>query len=131
MSSAHKAIEIMELIKCRCGLQYFGFISNIKHLELFRCNDWSKACGSMCSKIFNRQNQTGKGQRAKTGISESGQRHKQYQARSRGHRHRFRVPRSGSPGSNTEITNSRMNNAQKCQPGQEQDFAVFAWKCAA
>ncbi len=36
-----------------------------------------------------------------------------------GHRHRFRVPRSGSPGSNTEITNSRMNNAQKCQPGQE------------
>ncbi len=38
---------------------------------------------------------------------------------------------SGSPGSNTEITNSRMNNAQKCQPGQEQDFAVFAWKCAA
>ncbi len=28
----------------------------------------------------NRQNQTGKGQRAKTGISEAGQRHKQYQA---------------------------------------------------
>ncbi len=27
--------------------------------EVF-CNDWSKACGSMCSKIFNRQNQTGK-----------------------------------------------------------------------
>ncbi len=23
------------------------------------CNDWSKACGSMCSKMFNRQNQTG------------------------------------------------------------------------
>ncbi len=44
------------------------------------CNDWSKACGSMCSKIFNRQNQTGKGQRAKTGISEAGQRRKQYQA---------------------------------------------------
>ncbi len=38
------------------------------------CNDWSKACGSMCSKMFNRQNQTGKGQRAKTGISEAGQR---------------------------------------------------------
>ncbi len=37
----------------------------------------------------------------------------------------------GSPGSNTEITNSRMGNAQKCQPWQEQDFAVFAWKCAA
>ncbi len=34
----------------------------------------------MCSKMFNRQNQTGKGQRAKTGISEAGQRHKQYQA---------------------------------------------------
>ncbi len=44
------------------------------------CNDWSKACGSKCSKIFNRQNQTGKGQRAKTGISEAGQRRKQYQA---------------------------------------------------
>ncbi len=36
------------------------------------CNDWSKTCGSMCSKMFNRQNQTGKGQRAKTGISEAG-----------------------------------------------------------
>ncbi len=47
--------------------------------EVF-CNDWSKACGSKCSKIFNRQNQTGKGQRAKTGISEAGQRRKQYQA---------------------------------------------------
>ncbi len=51
--------------------------------------------------------------------------------RGRGHRHRFRVPRSGSPGSNTEIANSRMGNAQKCQPGQEQDFAVSARKCAA
>ncbi len=30
--------------------------------------------------MFNRQNQTGKGQQAKTGISEAGQRHKQYQA---------------------------------------------------
>ncbi len=42
------------------------------------CNDWSEACGSMCSKIFirQRQNQTGKGQRAKTGISEAGQRRK-------------------------------------------------------
>ncbi len=46
------------------------------------CNDWSKACGSICSKIFirHRQNQTGKGQRAKTGISEAGQRSKQYKA---------------------------------------------------
>ncbi len=47
--------------------------------EVF-CNDWSKVCGSKCSKIFNRQNQTGKGQRAKTGISEAGQRRKQYKA---------------------------------------------------
>ncbi len=45
------------------------------------CNDWSKACGSKCNKIFNRQNQTGKGQRVKTGISEAGQRRKQYQAK--------------------------------------------------
>ncbi len=67
----------------------------------------------MCSKIFNRQNQTGK------------------PGRSQGHRHRFRVPRSGSPGSNTEIANSKMGNAQKCQPGQEQDFAVSARKYAA
>ncbi len=78
--------------------------------------------------MFNRQNQTGKGQRAKTGISEAGQRRKQYQAG-------VEVTGTGSEfrqsGSNTEITNSRMNNAQKCQPGQEQDFAVFAWKCAA
>ncbi len=73
----------------------------------------------MCSKMFNRQNQTGKGQRAKTGISESGS---QAQVQS---------SKVGQSGSNTEITNSRMNNAQKCQPGQEQDFAVFAWKCAA
>ncbi len=62
---------------------------------------------------------------------QAGQRRKQYQAEVGVYRHRFRVPRSGSPGSNSEITNSRMNNAQKCQPGQEQDFAVFAWKCAA
>ncbi len=46
----------------------------------FYCNDWSKACGSKCSKVFNRPNQTGKGQRAKTGISEAGQRRKQHQA---------------------------------------------------
>ncbi len=30
--------------------------------------------------IFNRQNQTGNGQQAKTGISDAGQRRKQYQA---------------------------------------------------
>ncbi len=47
--------------------------------EVF-CNDWSKACGSKCSKIFNRQNQIGKGQQAKTGISEAGQKRKQYKA---------------------------------------------------
>ncbi len=79
--------------------------------------------------IRQRQNQTGNGQRATTGISEAEQRRKQYQAGVEGHRHR--VPRSGSPGSNTEITNSRMNNAQKCQPGQEQDFAMCVGKCAA
>ncbi len=41
--------------------------------------------------------------RQKTGISEAEQRRKQYQAGVEGHRHRFRVPRSGSPGSNTEM----------------------------
>ncbi len=78
--------------------------------------------------MFNRQNQTDKGQRAKTGISEAGQRRKQYQAEVgvTGTCSEFRGLRSGSPGSNTEITNSRMNNAQKCQPGQEQDFPVSA-----
>ncbi len=80
--------------------------------------------------IKERQNQTGNGQRAITGISEAEQRRKQYQAGVEGHKHKFRVPRSGSPGSNTEI-NSRMNNAQKCQPGQEQDFATCVGKCAA
>ncbi len=80
--------------------------------------------------MFNRQNQTGKGQRAKTGISEAGQRRKQYQAE-------VGVTGTGSEfqgravQGQTQITNSRMNNAQKCQPGQEQDFAVFVWKCAA
>ncbi len=49
-------------------------------MSLSDCNDWSKTCGSMCSEMVNRQNQTGKGQQAKTGISEAGQRHKQYQA---------------------------------------------------
>ncbi len=60
-------------------------IANIKrhiYIQVQYCNDWSKACGSIFSKIFirQRQNQTGKGQRAKTGISEAGQRRKQYQA---------------------------------------------------
>ncbi len=46
------------------------------------CKDLSKACGSKCSYIFirQRQNQTGNGQRAITGISEAEQRRKQYQA---------------------------------------------------
>ncbi len=52
----------------------------VRLISLAHCNDWSKTCGSMCSKIFNRQNQTGKGQWAKTGIAEAGQRPKQYQA---------------------------------------------------
>ncbi len=34
-----------------------------KTLLYLQFNDWSKACGSMCSKMFNRQNQTGKGLR--------------------------------------------------------------------
>ncbi len=90
----------------------------------FYCNDWSKACGSKCSKVFNRQNQTGKGQRAKTGISEAGQRRKQHQQKS-GSQAQVQSSKVGQSGSNTEITNSRMNNAQKCQLGQEQDFAML------
>ncbi len=112
---------------------YLGGVTSSLLLELIFgevfCNDWSKACGSMCSKMFNRQNQTGKGQRAKTGISEAGQRRKQYQAEVGGHRHRSEFQGRASPGSNTEITNSRLNNAQKCQPGQEQDFAVLYEVC--
>ncbi len=57
-----------------------GIVKIHPHFLFGICNDWSKACGSMCSKMFNGQNQTGKGQRAKTGISEAGQRRKQYQA---------------------------------------------------
>ncbi len=58
------------------------YIEREKDTYVHFCNDWSKACGSICSKIIikQRQNQTGKGQRAKTGISEAGQRRKQYQA---------------------------------------------------
>ncbi len=80
--------------------------------------------------IRQRQNQTGNGQRATTGISEAEQRHKQYQAG-------VKVTSTGSEfqgravQGQTEITNSRMNNAQKCQPGQEQDFTTCVGKCAA
>ncbi len=67
---------------CVCVKGSIGYSSTLpsKLTGVCHCNDWSKACGSMCSKMFNRQNQTGKGQRAKTGISEAGQRRKQYQA---------------------------------------------------
>ncbi len=50
--------------------------------RLRQCNDWSEASGFTCSKMFieQRQKQTGNGQQAKTGISETEQRRKQYQA---------------------------------------------------
>ncbi len=67
----------------------------------------------------------------KTGISEAGQRRKQYQAEvgvtGTGSEFQGRAVR----GQTQRVTNSRMNNAQKCQPGQEQDFAVSACKSAA
>ncbi len=74
--------------------------------------------------IRQRQNQTGNGQQATTGISEAGQRRKQYQAE-------VGVTGTGSGfqgqavRGQTQIANSRMGNAQKCQPGQEQDFAML------
>ncbi len=80
--------------------------------------------------IRQRQNQTGNGQRATTGISEAGQRRKQYQEE-------VGVTGTGSGfqgqavRGQTQIANSRMGNAQKCQPWQEQDFATCVGKCAA
>ncbi len=41
-------------------LSYKKHCLNVLRTFKKSCNDWSKACGSMCSKIFNRQNQTGK-----------------------------------------------------------------------
>ncbi len=63
--------------------------------------------------IRQRQNQTGNGQRAITGISEAEKRGKHYQAG-------FEVTSTGSE-----------FQGKKCQPGQEQDFAVSACKSAA
>ncbi len=57
---------------CACKQILFALAQNRTCAQIYcsRCNDWSKACGSKCIKIFNRQNQTGKGQWAKTGISD-------------------------------------------------------------
>ncbi len=75
--------------------------------------------------IFIRQNQTGNGQRATTGISEAEQRRKQYQAG-------VEVTSTGSEfqgkavrGQTQKYQSEGIVNAQKCQPGQEQDFAML------
>ncbi len=75
--------------------------------------------------IRQRQNQTGNGQQAITGISEAEQRRKQYQAG-------VEVTSTGSEfqgkavrGQTQKYQSEGMVNAQKCQPGQEQDFAML------
>ncbi len=81
--------------------------------------------------IRQRQNQTGNGQQAITGISEAEQRRKQYQAG-------VEVTSTGSEfqgkairGQTQKYQSEGMVNAQKCQLGQEQDFATCEGKCAA
>ncbi len=76
--------------------------------------------------IFIRQNQSGNGQRAE----------QEYQRQSRdvnntkqGSRSQVQSSKVGQSG--VKHRDSRMNNAQKCQPGQEQDFAVSACESAA
>ncbi len=78
--------------------------------------------------IFIRQNQSGNGQRAE----------QEYQRQSRdvnntrqGSRSQAQVQSSKVGQSGVKHRDSRMNNAQKCQPGQEQDFATCEGKCAA
>ncbi len=76
--------------------------------------------------IFIRQNQSGNGQRAE----------QEYQRQSRdntrqGLRSQAQVQSSKVGQSGVKHRDSRMNNAQKCQPGQEQDFAVSACESAA
>ncbi len=73
--------------------------------------------------IFIRQNQTGNGQQAITGISEAEQRRKQYQAG-------VEVTSTGSEfqgkavrGQTQTYQSEGMVNAQKCQ--QEHDFAML------
>ncbi len=65
--------------------------------------------------IRQRQNQTGNSQQAKTGISEAGQRRKQFQAgvgvTSTGSEFQ------GSPGSNTEVTIRRMGKRSEMSAG--------------
>ncbi len=81
--------------------------------------------------IRQRQNQTGNGQWAITGISEAEQRRKQYQAgvdvTSTGSEFQGKAVR----GQTQKYQSEGMVNAQKCQPGQEQDFATCVGKCAA
>ncbi len=78
--------------------------------------------------IFIRQNQSDNGQRAE----------QEYQRQSRdvnntrqGSRSQAQVQSSKVGQSGVKHRDSRMNNAQKCQPGQEQDFAVSACESAA
>ncbi len=78
--------------------------------------------------IFNRQNQTGKVSRQKQEYQRQGRdvNNTRQKSGSQAQVQRSKVRQSG-----VKHRDSRMNSAQKCQPGQEQDFAVFAWKCAA
>ncbi len=78
--------------------------------------------------IFIRQNQSGNGQQAE----------QEYQRQSRdvnntrhGSRSQAQVQSSKVGQSGVKHRDSRMSNAQKCQPGHEQDFATYVGKCAA
>ncbi len=77
--------------------------------------------------LSRRQKQTGNGQQAKTGISEAEQRRNNTRQGSRS-QHRFRVPRSGSPGSNTEMA-GRITLRMLARG--KQDFALGECLCAA
>ncbi len=78
--------------------------------------------------IKQRQNQTGNGQRAK----------QEYQRQSRdvnntrqGSRSQAQVQSFQGRQSGVKHRDGRMKSAQKCQPGQEQDFAMGECMCAA
>ncbi len=77
--------------------------------------------------IRQRQNKTGNSQQAKTGISEAGQRRKQFQA---GVGSQAQVQSIRAVRGQTQKS-EEWGNAQKCQPGQEQDFAMSRRKSRA
>ncbi len=78
--------------------------------------------------IFIRQNQSGNGQQAE---QEHQRQSRDVNNTRQGSRSQAQVQSSKVGQSGVKHRDSRMNNAQKCQPGQEQDFATCVGKCAA